>query len=666
MKDTAVPLFSKVLVANRGEIAVRVMQTCREMGIGAVAVYSDADATALHVRMADESYHIGPAPATNSYLDIHKIIEAARLSGAQAIHPGYGFLAENPAFAEACAAAGVVFVGPHAAAMRLLGSKQAAKTLARDAGVPVAPGYDGERQDSETLAEEARRAGFPLLIKASAGGGGKGMRVVRAPEEFAEALDGAKRESLSAFGDDTVLLERYIESPRHIEFQVLADSHGTVIHLGERECSIQRRHQKVIEESPSAALSPELRAQMGAAATTVVRAAGYTNAGTVEFMLAPTGEYYFLEVNTRLQVEHPVTENVTGLDLVREQLRIAAGLPLTVRQEDIQLRGHSIECRVYAEDPRNGFLPSTGRLLLFEPATGAGIRNDSGVETGDEITPYYDPMLAKLITCAPDRASCIERALAALRDYSVLGVTTNLPLLRAVLDSEAFRGGNFTTDFLDQRLPELLSDESSLPEEVLIAATGWVLTAQGANKQRNPWISDGWRGSGARRTLRLRRGGEEVAVSATRGADDAWSVRAPEGERRIIEFSRAGPALLLLREGARTSRAYIVETPDALDVGVDGNAAKLYKARGLEIDDLGQATSAGHIQNTLQAPMPGAVVKVGAREGDTVEAGQTLVVLEAMKMEHSITAPHAGIVRRMPYSVGDLVQAGAVLAEVEE
>src|SRR5947209_59969 len=390
-------MFTKILIANRGEIAVRIMATCREMGIGTVAVYSEADRNALHVREANEAYAIGPAPAAQSYLDIDRIIEAAKKSGAQAIHPGYGFLAENTAFVEACEEASIVFIGPPASAMRLMGSKIAAKQLALSVHAPVIPGYNGDSQDDAVLRQEAERIGLPLLIKASAGGGGKGMREVYRAADFSEQLAGARREALAAFGDGTVFLERLVQQPRHVEIQVLGDTFGNLIHLGERECSIQRRHQKIVEESPSVALTPALRAGMGVAAVRIARAAGYINAGTIEFMLDADKRFYFLEMNTRLQVEHPVTESVIGIDLVRHQLLIAAAQPLGLTQEQISPRGHAIEMRLYAEDPSQNFLPSTGIITCFVRPAGPGIRVDSGIESGDEITQYYDPMIAKLI-----------------------------------------------------------------------------------------------------------------------------------------------------------------------------------------------------------------------------------------------------------------------------
>ncbi len=463
-------MFKKILIANRGEIAVRIMATCHEMGIRTVAVYSEVDANAHHVRMADEAYAIGPAPAAQSYLRIETLLEVAQCCGAEAIHPGYGFLSENADFVEACEHAGIVFIGPSAKAMRAMGAKISAKLIARSVDAPTVPGYAGESQDETLLLNEAKRIGFPLLVKASAGGGGKGMREVHNANAYLEQLAGAKREALASFGDDTVFLERLIQQPRHVEIQILGDMHGTMIHLGERECSIQRRHQKIVEESPSVALTPELRAEMGAAAVRIAQAAGYVNAGTMEFILDDDKHYYFLEMNTRLQVEHPVTELVTGLDLVRHQLLIAAGEPLSLTQEQINHRGHAIEVRIYAEDAEHNFLPSTGTIDTFLVPEGPGIRVDSGIENGDEITQFYDPMIAKLIVYGEDRNAAISRLQRALEQSVLFGVTTNIPLLHTIALHPAFRAGHTHTGFLNEHGLLSSSTSSLLPQEVLLAA----------------------------------------------------------------------------------------------------------------------------------------------------------------------------------------------------
>jgi 3-methylcrotonyl-CoA carboxylase alpha subunit len=493
-----VPLFRKLLVANRGEIAVRVIRTCRVMGIPTVAVYSDADRAARHVREADEAVGIGPAEARLSYLSIDAIVDAARRSGADAVHPGYGFLSQNGDFADAVAGAGLVFVGPPGDVHRRMGDKSAARRLMAAAGVPVLPGYDGEDQADGRLLAEARRIGWPVMLKPSRGGGGKGMRVVREAEGFASALAASRREAKSAFGDEAMVLERFVERPRHVEVQVVADAEGTIVHLGERECSVQRRHQKVVEETPSPALSPARREALCAAGVAAARAAGYLNAGTVEFLLSPDGSFSFLEMNTRIQVEHPVTEAVTGLDLVRLQIEVAAGLPLAVSPERVVARGHAIECRLYAEDPWNDDLPSPGKVLHLAEPEGPGVRVDSGLDAGSEVTVHYDPLLAKVITWGRGRPEAIERMSDALRRTVVLGVTTNLARLRAIVAHPAFVAGDLDTGFIERNLRDLVP--SPCPPLEAIAA---VAAALGASEPRragsrraapDPWTSLGrWR-----------------------------------------------------------------------------------------------------------------------------------------------------------------------------
>ncbi len=660
--------FSKILIANRGEIAVRIIRSCHELGIAAVAVYSEADRSALHVRQADEAVAIGPAAASASYLSVERIVEAALRSGAQAIHPGYGFLSERAHFARACREAGLVFIGPPPEAIDLMGSKIAAKRLAESVGVPTAPGYLGDDQRPERLRAEAERAGFPLLIKASAGGGGKGMRIVRDTGEFDAALEGAKREARAAFGDDSVFLERLIQSPRHIEIQVLADAYGGCVSLFERECSIQRRHQKIVEESPSPALTPELRAEMGAAAVRLAQAAGYVNAGTVEFVLGLDGRPAFLEMNTRLQVEHPVTEAVTGLDLVRLQIAIAAGERLPFGQADLAQRGHAIEVRVYAEDPAT-FLPSTGRVALFAPPEGPGVRNDAGLQSGDEVTVNYDPMLAKLIVSAPERRAAIERLARALDEYAVLGVTTNLPLLRAVARHPAFAEGATTTDFLTEHgLTEAGYEPAQLPPEVLAAAALADSTAA-TPPARDPWQAGPWRllGDGVRRRFLF--GGAEQSVTLSRSGD-GWRVQAGDTSLDLAVVAARPDALTLeLRGaggGARLETFRLAREGGERLVGWRGASYRLARAGGLDIDSLGGrgAASGGHA--SLSAPMPGTVVKVLVEEGQEVAARQPLIVLEAMKMEHVVAAPHDGLVRKLFFRPGDLVAKGAALVDLDQ
>lgn len=483
------PTSRKILIANRGEIALRVMKTCRQLGIATVAVYSDADVNAPHTRLADEAVYIGAAAAKESYLNRERILAAARQTQADAIHPGYGFLSENAEFAEACAQAGLTFIGPSAQAIRQMGLKIAGRKLAAAAGVPTVPGYNGEDQSNAALRDQMLSIGFPVLIKASAGGGGKGMRVVRAENEMEEAIDGARREAEKSFGDGSLLLEKYIELARHVEIQILGDTHGNLVHLFERDCSLQRRHQKIIEESPSPAVNAELRARMGAAAVNIGRALQYTNAGTVEFILAPTDEFYFIEVNTRLQVEHPVTELVTGLDLVKLQFQIAAGERLTFDQEHLTQRGHAIECRVYAEDPRNNFLPAVGTLLRFIPPEGPGIRVDSGVQSGDEIGIHYDPLIAKIIVHDATRADAIRRMQTALAETVILGTTTNLPFLQTLLAHPVFQAGEVDTRFVDANLSALLPDEPTPPDAALIALA---LSERGALPTSRPTAEEDW------------------------------------------------------------------------------------------------------------------------------------------------------------------------------
>lgn len=462
-------MFKKVLVANRGEIAVRIIKACQELGIKTVAIYSDVDKDAPHVHLADETVPLGDPTPIQSYLNIPKIIKIAEETNAEAIHPGYGFLAENPDFAKSCMDKDIKFIGPSAEVISLMGDKIAAKKTMEKAGVPIIPGYHDLEQDTKHLFKEGKKIGFPLLVKAAAGGGGKGMRIVYSEDTLEEAIESAKRESKSSFGDDTVFLEKYLNKPRHIEFQILGDEHGHIIHLFERECSIQRRHQKIIEETPSPVMNPELREEMGKAAVKAAKAVGYYNAGTVEFIVDGDLNFYFMEMNTRLQVEHPITEMTTGIDLVKWQLRIASGMKLGLKQSDLSQRGHALECRIYAEDPANGFLPSTGKLSKVEPATGPNIRDDSGIATGLEITPYYDPMLSKLIVYAENREESINKMIWALQHYIIFGVTTNISFLKQVLEHPEFKKGNITTHFIDNYFKDLTVVKKGLPLDAIIA-----------------------------------------------------------------------------------------------------------------------------------------------------------------------------------------------------
>ncbi|NJM07955.1 acetyl-CoA carboxylase biotin carboxylase subunit [Candidatus Gracilibacteria bacterium] len=654
-------MFERVLIANRGEIAVRIIRACRELGMSPVAVYSAADAQALHVRLADRAIAIGPAPAAQSYLRGEAIVAAALEAGARAVHPGYGFLAENDVFAAQCRTAGLVFVGPPPEVIAAMGGKIGARAIAQAANVPVVPGYDGHAQTGAALLIEAERIGYPLLIKASAGGGGKGMRVVRSSVEFAAALEGAQREAAAAFGDTTVFLEQLIERPRHIEIQVLADSHGTIVHLGERECSIQRRHQKILEESPSPALTPELRQAMGAAAVRVARAANYVNAGTVEFVLDAQGRFYFLEMNTRLQVEHPVTELVSGLDLVQLQFAIAAGQPLPFSQAQLHQRGHAIEVRLYAEDPIT-FLPAVGRLQLLEPPVGPGVRVDTGLSSGDEVTVHYDPMIAKLIVVGADRAAAIARMQRALAEYAVLGLTTNLPLLQAIVAHPAFVAGATHTSFLADH--QLKLRQPPLVPELLAAATIVELRAQPTH-ERDPFARL-WRMSGLGVPLSFKSdSGEQLVLADVDGDQYTLTI----GERRIqAHCTYARPDELLLRFDAQTQveRFRIArDTTGAILIAWRGANYHIERRPALSLDTAGkrQLAQAG---SSLLAPMPGTVVKVLVVEGETVAEGQALLVIEAMKMEHTVVAPAAGVVQRLPYAAGASVAGGVPLVEIGE
>ena len=670
-------MFKKILIANRGEIAVRIMATCHEMGISTVAVYSEVDRNARHVRMADEAYYIGPAPATQSYLDIGKIIEVAQQSGAEAIHPGYGFLSENAAFVEACNRAGIVFIGPSAEAMSLMGSKIAAKQIAQSVGAPTVPGYTGESQDAATLMQEAEHIGFPLLIKASAGGGGKGMREVHNVNDFLEQLAGAQREALASFGDETVFLERLILQPRHVEIQILGDNYGNLIHLGERECSIQRRHQKIVEESPSVALTPEMRAEMGAAAVRIAKAAGYINAGTMEFILDDDKHFYFLEMNTRLQVEHPVTELVTGLDLVRHQLHIAAGEPIGLTQEQITHRGHAIEVRLYAEDAANNFLPSTGTIQQFVEPEGPGIRLDNGVKRGDEITQYYDPMIAKLVVYAENRNTAIERLQRALEQTAIFGVTTNIPLLYAISVHSAFLEGLTHTGFLAEYQLLPLKTPEQLPNDVLYAASlndisREVASIEGNHSVNNGWstnpwkILGPWRMIGESRQLTYMYQQRTYHVMLSPAIDEGmWQVRIDNQPEQIIGYMKHNNGLLILQQGTYQRRAYMHEnSAGKVQLIYDGT---LYTLERRQPPDIETTAHGGTLQTqkTLTAPMAGTIVKVQVQEGDAIQAQQILVILSAMKMEHTITAPYEGKVRRVNYQEGAVVTGGAVIVEME-
>ncbi|MGH2506385.1 MAG: acetyl/propionyl/methylcrotonyl-CoA carboxylase subunit alpha, partial [Ktedonobacteraceae bacterium] len=584
----------------------------------------------------------------------------------------YGFLSENTAFVEACEAAGLVFIGPPAAAMRLMGLKIAAKQLAQSVDAPTIPGYNGASQDDETLLHEACKIGFPLLIKASAGGGGKGMREVHSEDTFLAELAGARREALAAFGDATVLLEQLILRPRHVEIQVLGDQFGNLIHLGERECSIQRRHQKIIEESPSVALTPELRAKMGAAAVRIAKAAGYMNAGTMEFMLDTDQRFYFLEMNTRLQVEHPVTELVTGLDLVRHQLLIAAGEPLALKQEEISPRGHAIEVRLYAEDPAQNFLPSTGTITQFHTPVGPGFRVDSGISTGDEITQYYDPMIAKLIVSGENRAAALARLQHMLAQTVVFGVATNLTLLQTIAAHPVFSEGKTFTSFLEEHNllePVPIHVASTDLTDALYATALLDLTQPGTSKpEHNPWHTLGaWHTLGQARYTSYTHQEQRyrVAVAPVSEQPGAWHVRIDEQAAEIVTYTRGLDNLVLLKRGQQQRRIYVQRQANETLVNVRGQVLHLTRQQAPSVDAAARTGAGTHTQKAMTAPMAGTIVKVQVHDGQEVEQRQVLVILTAMKMEHTIAAPHAGTVKRVHYQEGDVVKGGAVLVEME-
>jgi 3-methylcrotonyl-CoA carboxylase alpha subunit len=663
-------VFDAVLIANRGEIACRIIRTLKRLGIRAIAVYSDADRDALHVAQADEALRIGPAAASESYLRTEAILEGASRAGAQAIHPGYGFLAENAAFARACRAAGLTFVGPSPEAIEAMGAKDQAKAAAAAAGVPLIPGYQGGRQDQAGLLEAAHGLGFPVLLKAVAGGGGKGMRVVARADDFTAALEGARREAVAAFGEDRMLLERYLAAPRHIEVQVFGDQHGNVVHLFERDCSVQRRHQKVLEEAPAPALSREQRAALGAAAVRLAATIGYANAGTVELLMNEQGAFYFMEMNTRLQVEHPVTEMVTGLDLVEWQLRVAAGEPLPLTQQQIALSGHAIEARLYAEDPKRGFLPSTGTLAhLRLPAPSEAIRIETGVTAGDRVSPFYDPMLAKIIAWGPDRAAALRRLRAALDATEVVGPATNLEFLATVLRHDAYQDGAVATSFVEANAAELLTPAAPPDDRALAIACVWLLCQQrqdmdaaaaASTDPHSPWHRvDGWRlNDVGHQTLRLRAGDEPVAIDAR--ADGAgWRLHVGGRELRGAAALADDGRLEVELDGARW-RAGVVALGDQLHLFTPLGRFQVQRFEPLAI-----AAAADEQGGVLTAPMPGKIVRQLIAAGDRVGRGAPLLVLEAMKMEHTIVAPGDGRIAALRYAEGDQVEEGAILLDFE-
>jgi 3-methylcrotonyl-CoA carboxylase alpha subunit len=672
-------MFTKILIANRGEIACRVAATARRLGIRTVAVYSEADAGARHVAVCDEAVLIGPAAAKDSYLRGDRIIEVARAHGAQAIHPGYGFLSENAEFAEACAAAGLVFIGPPGSSMRAMGSKSAAKQLMEGARVPLVPGYHGDDQDPALLQREADRIGYPVLLKASAGGGGKGMRVVERSEDFQSALASCKREAISSFGDDKVLVEKYLQRPRHIEIQVFADTHGNCVYLHERDCSVQRRHQKVLEEAPAPGMPAERRAAMGEAAVAAARAVGYVGAGTVEFIANQDGSFYFMEMNTRLQVEHPVTEMITGTDLVEWQLRVAAGQPLPKQQHELAIHGHAIEARVYAENPEKGFLPSIGTLrymatpahVAFELGGTAGlpaaVRIDSGVREGDAISPFYDPMIAKLIVWGADRTQALARMAQALSEFHIVGLATNIAFLKRLVEGQAFASADLDTGLIERNGATLFPAAGPVPTGVLaLAAAALLADEQGqtvSGQPADPWThTHGWRMNG---TYRRQLSFTDEYAAATLGSK-AYALG--------VTYHPKGWTLDL--DGNKHALAPVARSGSRHALRLDGNAVQGTVRREAELvhvfsgglhhvltweDPLAHAGEHEAAGGRLTAPMPGKVVAVIASGGQQVKKGEPLVIMEAMKMEHTIAAPSDGLVEEILYQVGDQVADGAPL-----
>jgi len=663
-------MFKKILIANRGEIACRVATTARRLGVRTVAVYSDADAGARHVALCDEAVHIGPAPARDSYLRGDRILAAARATGAEGIHPGYGFLSENEAFAQACGAAGIAFIGPPDGAIRAMGSKSEAKTLMEKAGVPLVPGYHGAEQDAAFLRAQADAIGYPVLIKASAGGGGKGMRVVRAGDEFEAALVSCKREAASSFGDDRVLVEKYLERPRHIEIQVFADAHGGCVYLFERDCSVQRRHQKVIEEAPAPGMDPARRRAMGEAAVAAARAVNYQGAGTVEFIAGPDGTFYFMEMNTRLQVEHPVTEMITGHDLVEWQLRVACGESLPVSQAQLAIHGHAIEARIYAENPDKGFLPAIGTLThmalpaavefrrnaqdvaLHDPAP---VRIDAGVRAGDAISPHYDPMIAKLIVWGADREQALARMRAALADTHIVGLASNVDFLTRLMHESSFARAQLDTGLIERNRATLFPERTQVPHEMLALAAARCIADEQAGAGADPWQScHGWRlNTVYERTLTFKSdlGVHDVVVVYGR---DGFVFEHGDLSAPLAIDAAAGTRLALRFDGRRLA-ADVVADGDDLHVFLDGRHLMLTRVD--VIAHAGEDATEGR----MTAPMPGKVIAVNVARGARVAKGAALLVMEAMKMEHTIVAPANGVVEDILYGVGDQVAEGAAL-----
>lgn len=664
--------INKILIANRGEIACRIIRTAQRMGIECVAVYSDTDSNAQHVQLADEAWHIGGSAAKDSYLRADKILQIAKKSHANAVHPGYGFLSENANFAESCATNNIIFIGPPKNAILAMGSKSEAKNIMAQANVPLVQGYHGEDQTESLLQTEADAIGYPVLIKATAGGGGKGMRVVNNPAEFIDSLTSCKREALSSFGDDKVLVEKYLTKPRHVEIQMFADNHGNAVHLFERDCSVQRRHQKVIEEAPAPGLSKETREKMGQVAITAAKAIGYRGAGTVEFLYDEDGSFYFMEMNTRLQVEHPVTEMITGLDLVEWQIIVANGMQLPLKQDELTINGHAFEARIYAEDPNNDFLPATGKLSYMGlPQLSEYVRVDSGIITGDNVSIYYDPMIAKLIVWDKDRTSALARLRGALGDFHVAGLTTNIEFLHQLASNDAFNEADIDTHFLDKHGEELCDITTNVTPEILAAAGLTVMLEQSKEAGDksvdpfSPWHEkSGWRlNEDNHHLIEFLHGDNLFSVTAHfRNTDQSkhksFLFEIDGKEYQVSGFLNANKIHLNI-DGHQLT----------ISSASNGNKLVLFKNASnwaLEIKDNSLADLSQEEQANLAAPMPGTIIDVLVAAGDDVEAGQALIVMEAMKMEHTIKAHKNMLVSEVLYAVGDLVDEGAELISFEE
>ena len=669
-------MHNKILIANRGEIACRVIKTARRLGIATVAVYSDADANALHVRMADEAVRLGPASSRDSYLRADRVLQAARQTGAQAVHPGYGFLSENPEFSRACADADICFIGPPAAAIEAMGSKSAAKRIMGQAGVPLVPGYHGDDQNPATLKSAADTMGYPVLLKATAGGGGKGMRQVWSADEFDEALAAAKRESLSAFGDERMLVEKYLTEPRHVEIQIFRDQHGNALYLAERDCSIQRRHQKIIEEAPAPGMTADLRKAMGEAAVLAAEAIDYQGAGTVEFLLDRDQSFYFMEMNTRLQVEHPVTEMITGIDLVEWQLRVAAGEPLPIEQNQVHISGHAFEARIYAEDPDNDFLPVAGTLdYLRTPLESEQVRVDTGVVEGDEVTPYYDPMIAKLVVWGENRDAALNRLVSALGQYLISGTTTNIAFLSRLAGLPAFRDAQLDTGFIDKNRDEIFRPcPPAAAEDIALAALFLQLT-QAIETERttnpkdphSPWnTASGWRlNQRAVSHFKINVEGieQEVSLESLSTADGnqtSQSYRIQLGDELLEVSGRLTDDLLEAVINGHRTKARVAVNPEAYCLFSNGRQLGFDQCK----PDLGQSDDS-EIGGALRAPMNGTIISLLVEPGSTVSKGETLLVMEAMKMEHSLRAPADGRVNQFFCKPGDLVDGGIELLDFE-